>query len=182
MTDTPRHDLVLVGAVAGAFGVRGEVRVKSFTATPEDLFDYAPFRDEQGEVVLTVQSWRHLKDGFAAYTHEATSREDAARLKSTRLYARRDVLPDLEDDEFYHADLIGMAVRDLENAPLGVVRAVHNFGATDLLEIANTPGASAAWYLPFTKALAPHVDLTRREIVADPPPDFIPKVEDKADG
>lgn len=172
-------DVVLVGAVAGAFGVRGEVRIKSFTATPEDIFDYAPFRDDAGAPVLTVQSWKHLKDGFAAYTEEITSREEAASYKSVRLYARRDVLPQLNDDEFYHADLIGMAVRDLANAPLGVVKAVHNFGADDLLEVFKTPGHKQSWYLPFTKAATPHIDLKKREIIADPAPELLPGGENE---
>ncbi len=165
-------EFVCVGAIAGAFGVRGEVRVKSFTATPEDIFDYAPFTDDAGRVILTVASWRHVKDGFAAYCEEAASREDAMALRSTLLYAPRSRLPGLEEDEFYHADLIGMAVKGLDGASLGEVRAVQNFGAADLLEIWRTPGRKGAWYLPFTREAAPHVDVRAREITIAPPPDL----------
>lgn len=164
---------VLVGAVAGAFGVRGEVKVKSFTDQPEDVFDYAPFCDEAGRVILTVQSWRHIKDGFAAYVVEVTNRDEAQALKSTKLYARREVLPDLEPDEYYQADLVGLAVEDLEGSPLGQVKAVVNYGAGDLLEISGTPGAKGVWLLPFTLEAAPHVDMIKRRITADPPAGLI---------
>lgn len=165
---------VCVGAVAGAFGVRGEVRVKSFTETPEDVFDYAPFVDEAGAVVLTIASWRHVKDGFAAYAEEVASREEAMALKSLRLYAPRARLPETEDDEFYHADLIGLPVKTLAGEPLGQVKAVVNYGASDLLEIWRTPGVKGAWLLPFTAEAVPHVDLGAGEIIADPPPGTAP--------
>ncbi len=169
--------MVMIGAIAGSYGVRGEVRIKSFTATPEDIFDYAPFRDETGAIFLTIQSWKHVKDGFAAYAVEITSREEAQGLKSARLYARRDVLPALAEEEYYHADLVGLLVRDLNNQPLGQVRAVQNFGAGDLLEVHKTPGAKGAWYLPFTLESAPHVDLAKGEVIADPPDGLIPTDE-----
>lgn len=170
-----RDDLIVLGAVAGAFGVRGEVRLKSFTAQPEDLFDYSPFLDAAGRVALTVESWRHVKNGFAAYTAEVTSREEAEALKSLRLHAPRARLPGLEVDEFYHADLLGLAVQSLAGADLGQVKAVLDFGSGDVLEIHRTPGVKGSWFLPFTLDAAPHVDLEKRVIVADPPPEIIAK-------
>ncbi len=163
--------------MAGAFGVRGEVRLKSFTQPAENLFDYSPFCDEAGTEILTVSSFRHVKDGFAAFCNEVASREEAAALKSTRLHVARERLGDLEDDEFYHADLIGMAVKGLDGRDLGLVRAVHDFGAGDLLEVWKTPGAKGAWYLPFTLAGVPHVDLSQREVAADPEDGLIPWID-----
>ncbi len=163
------RDLVLVGAVAGAFGVRGEVRLKSFTDVAEDLFDYSPFINEHRDTVLTVVSWRPIKDGFAAYVSEVSSREDAEALKSTRLYVERERLPEPEDDEFYYTDLVGLAVRDQAGRDLGRVKAVQNFGAADLLEIHQTPGARGSWFLPFTHDTAPEVDVAGGVIVVAPP-------------
>ncbi len=175
-----RDAYILVGAVAGAFGVKGEVRIKPFTADPEGLFAYAPFTDEHGDVVLRVKAWRPIKDGFAAFVEEAATREDAQALKSLRLHVARDRLPATDDDEFYHADLIGLAVKDLEGRPLGEVRSVQNYGAADLLEIWKTPGVAEIWFLPFTKAAAPHVDLAKGEIVADPPEGLMPEAASPA--
>lgn len=179
MTWDAKPEVVLVGAIAGAFGVRGEVRIKSFTATPEDIFDYAPFCDEHGRVIVSIQSWRHIKDGFAAYLVEVTSREDAVALKSTKLHARRQALPPAADEEYYHADLIDLKVRDLSDQPLGRVKAIHNFGADDLLEIHRTPGVKQSWYLPFTKQMTPHIDLAKGVIIADPAPGLLPNAPDE---
>ncbi len=173
MSSTDQY--ICIGAVAGAFGVRGEVRVKSFTETPDDIFDYAPFLDEAGAVVLSVVSWRPIKDGFAVFCDEAASREDAEAMKSVRLHAARARLPAPDEEEFYHADLIGMAVKRLDGRDLGLVRAVQNYGAGDLLEVHETPGAKGSWFLPFTKAAAPHVDLAKREVIADPPEGVAPE-------
>ena len=175
-------DLICVGAVAGAFGVKGEVRIKSFTDDPAALFDLGPLLDETGAVVLTVTRWRAHGDGFAAFAKEVASREAAIALKSTRLYASRARLPATEEDEFYHADLIGLGVVGLDGRELGEVRAVPNYGASDLLEIWKTPGVKGPWLLPFTKAAVPHVDLAKREIVADPPEGSLPGEGGEDDG
>ena len=168
-------DVILIGAVAGAFGVRGEVRLKSFTATPEDLFEFSPFLDEAGHPILTVSSWRSIGDGYAAYCEEVAAREEAEALKSTRLYTLRERLPILDEEEYYHADLIGLSVVGLDGANLGEIRAVQNFGSGDLLEIWKTPGARDSWYLPFTIACAPHVDLAGRRVIIDPPEGYAPE-------
>lgn len=161
-----RDDLICVGAIAGAFGVRGEARVKSFCADPAAIADYAPLLTEDGrEVGLRIT--RPLSGAFAARLTIATTREAAEALKGTRLYARRDKLPGLPDDEFYHADLIGLAVLDTGGAELGRVRAIHDFGAGDILEI-DRPGARPVM-LPFTRAVVPTVDLAAGRIIADPP-------------
>jgi 16S rRNA processing protein RimM len=165
--------MVLVGAIAGAFGVRGEVRVRSFTGDPEAILDYAPFFHEDGRPALTPTSWRPIPDGVAVMAAEVRTREEAMALRNTKLFVPRDALPEAEEDEYYHVDLIGLSVEALDGAPLGRVRAVVP-GPQDLLDIEGTPGASGRWYLPFTKALTPVVDLAGGRLVADVPEGLIP--------
>jgi len=161
-------DQICVGAIAGAFGVQGEVRLKSFTADPEAIAEYAPLSTEDGGQSFDVQITRAIPQGFAARLTGVRSKEQADALKGTRLFAPRDRLPSLPDDEYYHADLIGLAVFDTGGVALGQVRAVLNHGASDLLEI-GAPGQSATVLLPFTLAAVPTVDLASGRIVADPP-------------
>ena len=166
-------DRVCVGAIAGAFGVRGEVRLKSFTARPEAIADYAPLETENGarrfEVALTGQAGNAL----TARLSGIDSKEAADSLRGTRLYVDRARLPAPDEDEFYHADLIGLAVHDTGGTPLGRVHAVHNHGASDLLEI-RVPGHSATVLLPFTQDTVPVVDIAAGRIVADPPEGLFP--------
>ncbi|WP_300532716.1 ribosome maturation factor RimM [uncultured Mameliella sp.] len=163
MTDT-----ICVGAIAGAFGVHGEVRLKSFTSDPLAVADYAPLSTEDGARLFEVEITREINNGFAAHLSGVRTKEEADALKGTRLYAPRDRLPNLPDDEYYHADLIGLPVFDSGGVELGKVRAVQNHGATDLLEL-QVPGKSSTVLLPFTLAAVPTVDLTAGRIVADPP-------------
>ena len=158
--------LTCVGAIAGGFGVHGEVRLKSFCAEPASIAAYAPLVTEDGRS-FDVTLVRPIPGAFAARLTGVASREAAEALKGTRLYAPRDRLPPLGDDEFYHADLIGLAVVDTGGAALGTVRAVLDHGAGDILEIVR-PGAPDL-LLPFTRAAVPTIDLGRRRIVADPP-------------
>lgn len=162
------QDRVCVGAIAGAFGVQGEVRLKSFCATPEAIADYAPLWSEDGARSFAVTLTRAIPDGWAARLSGVTTREAAEALKGQRLYADRARLPALEDGEFYHADLIGMEVFDGGGARLGHVRAVLNHGAGDLLEI-EAPGLKETVLLPFTLAAVPTVDIGAGRIIADPP-------------
>ncbi|MFN3953782.1 MAG: ribosome maturation factor RimM [Pararhodobacter sp.] len=160
-------DLVCVGAIAGAFGVRGEVRLKSFCATPAAIADYAPLLSEDGSRSFGVSLRGSVPNGLAAKLTGVDSREAAEALRGTRLYAERARLPSLPDDEFYHADLIGLTVLDTGGAELGRVLAVLNHGAGDLLEIRRA-GADTV-LLPFTRAAVPTVDLGAGRIIADPP-------------
>jgi 16S rRNA processing protein RimM len=160
-------DRILVGAIAGAFGVRGEVRLKSFCAEPADIAGYTPLWAADGRSFgLTIV--RPIPQGFAVRLTGVATREQAEALRGTRLYADRSRLPSLPDDEFYHADLIGLAVVDTGGVALGTVRAVLNHGAGDILEV-HTPGARVPLLLPFTRAAVPTVDLAAGRIVADPP-------------
>jgi 16S rRNA processing protein RimM len=159
---------VCVGAIAGAFGVRGEVRLKSFCGDPAAIADYAPLSDELGarrfEVTLTGQ----IKNGLSARLSGVRTKEDADALRGVRLFADRDRLPATADDEFYYADLIGLTVLDTGGTELGTVSAVLNHGASDLLEI-HGPGLKAPVLLPFTLAAVPTVDIAGGRIIADPP-------------
>ncbi len=159
--------LVCVGAIAGAFGVRGEARIKSFCAEPEAIAGYGPLTTEDGAREFTLRITRAVKGGFAARIEGVATREAAEALKGTRLYARREKLPALPNDEFYHADLIGLTVLDTGGAEIGRVRAIHDHGAGDMLEVTGPGGAMVL--IPFTGAAVPTVDLAAGRIVADPP-------------
>ncbi len=160
-------DLICVGAVAGAFGVRGEVRLKSFCAEPADIARYGPLWTEDRARRFAVTLGKAIPNGFAARLGGIETREAAEALRGTRLCAPRAVLPSLPDDEFYHADLVGLEVVDTGGTRLGRVAAVLNHGAGDLLEVQRAGGASVL--LPFTRAVVPTVDLAAGRIVADPP-------------
>lgn len=160
-------DRVCVGAIAGAFGVAGEVRLKSFCAEPEAMAAYGPLWTEDGTRSFTVRLTRPVAGGLGARLAGVATKEQADALRGTTLWADRARLPSLPDDEFYHADLIGLAVQDTGGAVLGRVTAVHNHGAGDVLEIARPGGKTLL--LPFTRAVVPTVDLTAGKIVADPP-------------
>lgn len=159
--------LVLVGAIEGAFGVRGEVRVKSFTGDPAAIAGYGPLYDVHGQLILTPKASRVIRNGVALSAPEIASREHAQSLRNTALYIPRDRLPPTEDDEFYHVDLIGCRVETVAGEHLGDVHAVHDFGAGELLEV-RAPGRPSL-HLPFTKAAIPVIDLKARKLVAIPP-------------
>ena len=161
-------DLVCVGAVAGAYGVRGEVRLKSFCAEPEAIATYGTLSTEDGgrqfEVTLTGQ----VKNGFSARLSGILTKEAADSLRGERLYVPRDRLPEADEDEFYHTDLIGLVVYDTGGTELGRVKAVLNHGAGDLLELEG-PAIKGTVLLPFTRAVVPTVDISGGRIIADPP-------------
>ena len=161
-------DRICVGVISGAFGVIGEVRLKSFCAEPSAIADYAPLTDEDGLREFHIVSLRPSKDGFAVRLKGVATRESAETLRATRLFADRDRLPSLPDDEYYHTDLIGLEVVDTGGTQLGLVKNVLNHGAADLLEV-TPPGGGDPVLLPFTLSAVPTVDLTARRIVADPP-------------
>lgn len=164
---TPPESRVCVGAIAGSFGVSGEVRLKSFCADPGAIATYGPLTTEDGSRSFKVKLTRPVAGGLGARLTGIATKEEADALKGTTLWVSRDRLPALGDDEFYHADLIGMAVHDTGGAPLGRVTAIHNHGAGDVIEVAQPGGKTLL--LPFTRAAVPTVDLASGRIVADPP-------------
>jgi 16S rRNA processing protein RimM len=158
-------DLILVGRVAGAFGVKGEVRITAFTAEPLGLVDYKTLLREDGSPGLTLTGGRVAKGGVVARAREIATREEAEAARGLQLFVPRALLPPVEDeDEFYVADLVGLAVVSPDGEPLGHVRSVRDFGAGDLLEIA--PSAGESWWLLFTKEAVPEIQVDRRTIVA----------------
>jgi 16S rRNA processing protein RimM len=161
-------DRVCVGAISGAFGVRGEVRLKSFCAEPADIAAYGPLSTEDGARSFEITLTRPVKSGFAARLSGVPTKEAADALRGTRLYAPRDALPSLPDDEFYHADLIGLTALDTGGVTLGKVAAVLNHGAGDLLELRG-PGLKGSVLVPFTRAAVPTVDLSAGRVIIDPP-------------
>ncbi|HET9903392.1 MAG TPA: ribosome maturation factor RimM [Xanthobacteraceae bacterium] len=157
-----------VGQLGAPHGVRGDVRLKSFTADPLAIGRYGPLESEDGRQTFRILGLRRAKDMLIARLEGVADRTAAERLRNLRLYVPRDRLPAPEDDEFYHADLIGLAVTDRGGERLGTVVAVQNFGAGDLIEIA-PQGASATVLLPFTRAVVPEVDLRAGRLVVEPP-------------
>lgn len=164
--------LAVIGA---AHGVRGAMKVKTFTEMPQDLAAYGPLTDETGERVFVITSCQVAKGGARITIEGVRDRNAAEALKNTGLYVARDKLPSLDDgDDFYHSDLIGLDVRDGkgngDGANIGHVLACHNFGAGDLLEIrfAKLSGGHTAFF-PFTKAVVPEVDIAAGFLTLIPP-------------
>ncbi len=161
-------DKICIAAIAGSFGVRGEVRLKSFTASPEDVATYGPLSTKDGKRSFDVKITGQIKNGLSARLTGISNKEQADALRGVQLFVDRDRLPSLPDDEFYHADLIGLEVFDTGGTSLGRVKAVLNHGATDLLEI-HGPGLKSTVLLPFTQAAVPTIDLSSGRVIADPP-------------
>ncbi len=161
-------DRICVGSIAGAFGVQGEVRLKSFCADPEAIADYGLLYTQDGSRSFAITLTRPVAGGLGARIAGVTTKDQADALRGIDLYVDRDRLPSLPDDEFYHADLIGLEVRDTGGVLLGTLRAVHNHGAGDLLEV-YAPTRKQPLLIPFTRAMVPTVDLSAGRIVADLP-------------
>lgn len=157
-------DLVTVGVILGAHGVRGDVRVKSFTAEPDAIFEYAPFLDEAGVVLIDPIKARPGKDHFIVSPKTSRQKEDWDRLKGSQLCVPRQILPEPDDDEFYIEDLVGLDVFTGGNAKIGRVKAVLNHGAGDLIEIL-ADGRKKPVLVPFTLVDVPVVDLELKRIV-----------------
>jgi len=158
-------NLVLVGRVAGAFGVKGEVRLSAYTETPAALLAFKTLLREDGSHALTLLSGRPQKDDLVCRTSEIPTKEAADALRGLRLFVPREAFPEPEEDEFYLTDLIGMAAVTPEGKVLGKIKAVQDFGAGDILEIDPGKGAQT-WYLPFTREAVPEVDIAGGKVVA----------------
>jgi len=161
-------DRICVAQIGAAHGIRGEVRLRSFTEDPAAVTEYGPFESEDGKQRIEIEALRPAKDGFVARLKGVADRNAAERLTNIKLYVPRDRLPPVEDDNtFYHADLIGLAAVTPDGDAIGTVTAIHNFGAGDLIVIAKPDGE--ALMLPFTHAAVPTVDLKAGRIVVVPP-------------
>jgi 16S rRNA processing protein RimM len=159
---------ICLGQIGAPHGVRGEVRLRSFTANPDSITGYGPLETEDGHVVK-IESLRRAKDHFVARLAGVSDREAAERLTNVKLYVLRERLPAPDDaDEFYHADLIGLAAVDRNGNNLGTVIAVHNFGAGDLIEIKPASGGMTK-ILRFDEATVPVIDLAAGRLVVELP-------------
>ncbi|WP_296416843.1 ribosome maturation factor RimM [Pseudooctadecabacter sp.] len=161
-------DTLIVGSISGAFGVHGDVRLKSFCADPEALADYTPLTRSDGKTITTIVLKGQTKGALIARVDGITTKEEADALRGIDLIAQRDQLPSLPDDEFYHTDLMGLMAFDTGGAELGRVKAVQSNGADDLLEVV-APGLKDTVLVPFTRTIVPTVDLASGRIIIDPP-------------
>lgn len=158
---------VLLAVVLGAHGLKGEVRVKTFTATPEMLGAYGPLHAKDGRA-FTLASVRAGKDGEAvAAFEEIADRKDAENLKGVELFVKRAALPPAADEEFYHVDLVGLAAEDTLGRHLGRVAAIHNYGASDVLVIARDDGNEVL--IAFTRENVPQIDVKSGRLVVAVP-------------
>ena len=165
MTPSP---LILVGRVAGGFGIKGEVRITAYTEDPMALARYRVLLREDGSPGLTIASGRVAKDGLIVRVAGVADKTQADALRGLRLYVPRSALPEPEEDEFYLADLIGLAAETAEGEPLGRVKGVHDFGAGDILEL--DPGEGRATVMiPFTREVVPEVRVAEGKLVVVPP-------------
>jgi 16S rRNA processing protein RimM len=157
--------LVCVGVIAAAHGIKGEVKVKSFTQDAESIAAYGPLWDEGGtrEFALTLKGAH--KGALIAAISGVTDRNEAEALKGTKLYVPRSALPEPEEGEFYYADLVGLRAELADGTLLGTVVAVHNFGAGDVIEVKGAQTLD----IPFTAAVVPVVDIEGGRIVIEPP-------------
>jgi len=160
---------VLLAAVIGAQGLKGELRVKTFTEHPESVARYRGLHTKDGRR-FTVTAARAAKPDEAVLSlAEVTDRTTAEALKGTELYVARDALPATGAEEFYHADLIGLRAEDVEDRVIGIVKAIHNYGASDVIEI-EQPGGDTV-LLAFTKETVPSIEIAKGRIVVAVPRD-----------
>lgn len=158
-----KDEYICVAAILGAFGVKGEIRLKTFTDGPENIMFYGPLLSIKGDILLTPQTYKVIKGGLALVCKEVATREQAEALKSKKLYIKRSSLPLTDNDEFYLIDLIGLEVKTADGKRMGSVVGTKDFGAGVLLEI--KPKESASFYHPFTKDGVPKIDINLKRIV-----------------
>jgi 16S rRNA processing protein RimM len=158
---------VCVARIGAAHGVRGAVKLWTFTEDPLAVQGYGPLMTKDGARQFQIAGVRAARDHLVVAFKGIATRNDAEKLNGIELYVPRERLPDTDDDEYYHADLIGLAAVSAADEPLGRVIAIHNFGAGDIIEIA--PPKGATMLLPFTNAVVPTVDLEGGRVVIEPP-------------
>ena len=154
---------ICVARIGAAHGVRGAVKLWTFTEDPLAVKRYGPLTTKDGARQFEVASAREANGHLVATLKGVATREEAERLNGLELYVAREKLPETDEDEYYHADLIGLAAVTVANEPIGRVTAIHNFGAGDIIEIA--PPHGATMLLPFTNAVVPTVDLGSGRVV-----------------
>lgn len=172
----PQPERVLLGIIATAHGIRGEVIVKSYCNVPEAIASYGPLYDESGARTFTFKIRGATKRGLIARIAGIEDRNAAELLRGTQLYVDRDKLPEPEDDEYYHEDLIGLTAIEPDGTAIGEVIAVQNFGAGDLLEV-RLQGGRRTEFFPFEERFVPDIDVDAGTLTIaidpsdDPPPE-----------
>ena len=162
-------DRICVARIGAAHGVRGEVKLWSFTQDPTAVASYGPLETHDGTRRFEIEALRPAKDHFVARITGVTVRDAAEELRNLELYVPRARLPEIEEaDTFYHADLVGLEAVTKNGETVGTVSAVHNFGASDVIEIKPAAGGEPL-LMPFTDATVPEIDLAARRIVVVPP-------------
>lgn len=164
---SPPPGAILMGRIGAAQGLKGEVRINSFTQDPVAIANYSPLETDRDGLIVTITAARPHKNLVIAAIEGVGDRTAAEALNGVRLYVPRAALPEPEPDEFYHADLIGLAARDTAGKTLGSIAAIFNHGAEDMLEIA--PETGQPILVPFTRAAVPEVNLAGGYVVVDPP-------------
>ena len=160
---------ICVARIGAAHGVRGEVKLWSFTEDPAAVAHYGPLETQDGTRCFEIEALRAAKDHFVARIAGVNDRDAAEKLRNIELYIPRARLPKIEEaDTFYHADLVGLDAVTPEGARVGTVHALHNFGAGDIIEIAPAGGGDPLM-LPFNETTVPKIDVAARQIVVVPP-------------
>jgi 16S rRNA processing protein RimM len=168
---------ICIARIGAAHGVRGAVKLWTFTEDPLAVMQYGSLATKDGTRSFEVATAREAKGYLVATLKGIATREDAERLNGIELYVAREKLPATDEDEYYHADLIGLAAVTAANEPLGRVIAIHNFGAGDIIEIA--PPHGVTMLLPFTNAVVPTVDLKGGRVVIELPAEIEGDGEDE---
>ena len=179
MTGSGAPPKVLLGAIAGAHGIRGEVTIRTFTGDPADITSYGALSDKTGARTFKLAGVRVTAKGVVARIAGVADRNAAEALRGTELYVERAALPEADAGEYYHADLIGCAAVDAAGVVIGRIVAVPNFGAGDLLEIETAPGRPTDLIL-FTDAFVPVVDVANRRVTVVLPTLVEPDNDDDA--
>jgi len=159
-----RQMRVLLGRIAAAHGIRGEVLIHAYTEPPENIAAYGPLTDRSGARVFAIECQRVTAKGVVARLTGVGDRSAAETLKGTDLYVARDRLPPAAEGEFYHWDLVGLAAVNAEGRCIGEIVAVQNYGAGDLLEV-RLAGAATTQLIPFNETFVPQVDLTEKRVI-----------------
>ncbi|WMT86944.1 ribosome maturation factor RimM [Pelagibacterium sp. 26DY04] len=159
---------ILMGRIGAAHGIKGEVRITAFTEDPLAIADYDPLQTDRKGLSVSIAKARVAKNVVIATLKGVTDRNEAEKLNGVSLYVNREQLEAPDEDEFYHADLIGLEVRHGDGTVLGTISTIENFGSDDLLDV-RLAGTRKSVYLPFTKAVVPELHISEGYVVAVPP-------------
>jgi 16S rRNA processing protein RimM len=168
---------LLMGRIGAAHGIKGEVRITSFTENPLAICDYGPLATDRPGLVIEIINARATTNVLVARLKGIGDRTAAEKLNGVELYVDRDMLPPADDDDFYHADLIGLEARLVDGTVLGKVTAIPNFGASDLLEVRDSRSGDTYLY-PFTRGVVPEIHLAEGYLVIEAPTEAEPGEEE----